>query len=160
MPVFRINKNKNYTVMSNYHLKDKKLSFKAKGLLSYMLSLPDDWDYSINGLCTAGKDNTSAIRSALKELKENNYLIVNKLMPNETKTGRIEVEYIIFEVPNDKKQGAIFKPCFSNVENHTQINTKKQNTNKKKNIKKKDANFNQRTYTEDELDKLYNNNID
>lgn len=51
MSVFRIEKTKDFTVMSNYHLQDKKLSLKAKGLLSYMLSLPDDWDYSLRGLC-------------------------------------------------------------------------------------------------------------
>ena len=51
MSVFKIEKNKNYTVMSNYHLRDKKLSYKAKGLLSFMLSLPEDWDYSLDGLC-------------------------------------------------------------------------------------------------------------
>lgn len=50
MPTFRIEKNKNYTVMSNYHLRDKRLTLKAKGLLSFMLSLPEDWDYSISGI--------------------------------------------------------------------------------------------------------------
>ena len=65
MSVFRINKNDNYTVMSNYHLKDKNLTYKAKGLLSFMLSLPDDWDYSMNGLVAISKENISAIRSAL-----------------------------------------------------------------------------------------------
>ena len=157
MPVFRINKTKNYTVMSNYHLKDKKLSFKAKGLLSYMLSLPDDWDYSVEGLCKAGKDNKSAIRSALEELKDNKYLIINKLMPNESKSGRIESEYIIFEVPNEEKQKPKINSCFSEVENQPQINTKKQNTKIKKNIKKKNTNFNQRIYTDKELNQLYNN---
>lgn len=88
MPIFRINKTKNYTVMSNHHLRDKKLSFKAKGLLSYMLSLPDTWDYSLRGLCSVSKDNETSIKSALKELKEHNYLKVNKIMPNKTKSGR------------------------------------------------------------------------
>ena len=70
MPIFRIEKTKNYKVMSNYHLKDKRLSFKAKGLLSYMLSLPDTWDFSLNGLCSASKDNITSIRSTLKELQD------------------------------------------------------------------------------------------
>ena len=55
MAIFKIEKNKNYTVMSNYHLRDKKLSYKAKGLLSVMLSLPSDWDYSINVLISISK---------------------------------------------------------------------------------------------------------
>ena len=56
MSVFKIEKNQNYTVMSNHHLRDRNLSYMAKGLLSYMLSLPDDWDYSITGLCSISKD--------------------------------------------------------------------------------------------------------
>ena len=72
--VFKIEKNKNYTVMSNYHLRDKNLSLKAKGLLSFMLSLPEDWDYSINGLVSICKEEETAIKSALKELKINKYL--------------------------------------------------------------------------------------
>ena len=123
MPVFRINKNKNYTVMSNNHLKNKKLSFKAKGLLSYMLSLPDDWDYSLVGLSKSSKDSIAAIRTALNELKDNGYLEVKKYLPNESKNGRIDYEYIIFEEPKAKKQDAKIKCCFSNAENQTQINT-------------------------------------
>ena len=61
MSVFRIDKNGNYTVMSNYHLRDRRLSYKAKGLLSFMLSLPDDWDYSINGLVSISKESIKAI---------------------------------------------------------------------------------------------------
>lgn len=56
MPIFKIEKNSNYTVMSNYHLKDKDLSYKAKGLLSFMLSLPEDWNYSLAGLCSISKE--------------------------------------------------------------------------------------------------------
>ena len=56
MSVFKIEKNNNYTVMSNYHLRDKNLSYKAKGLLSFMLSLPEDWDYSLAGLCSISKE--------------------------------------------------------------------------------------------------------
>lgn len=56
MPIFKIEKNSNYTVMSNYHLKDKDLSYKAKGLLSFMLSLPEDWNYSLAGLCFISKE--------------------------------------------------------------------------------------------------------
>ena len=59
MAKFTIEKNKNYTIMSNYHLQDKNLSYKAKGLLSFMLSLPEDWDYSINGLVSTPSPTTS-----------------------------------------------------------------------------------------------------
>ena len=89
--VCRVNKNKNYTVMSNYHLKSKNLSLKAIGLLSKVLSLPDDWDYSISGLTSLCKESTSAIKAALDELKEWGYLVVTKLMPNETESGRIDM---------------------------------------------------------------------
>ena len=64
MSVFRVEKNKNYTVMANYHLRDKELSFKAKGLLSYMLSLPEDWDYSLNGLASVSKEGIKAIKNS------------------------------------------------------------------------------------------------
>ena len=70
MSTFRVNKNVNYTVMSNYHLQDKKLSLKAKGLLSYMLSLPDDWDYSLKGLTVGCKDGLDSVRTAVLELEE------------------------------------------------------------------------------------------
>lgn len=69
MAVFKINKTKDYTVMSNRHLKEKEMSLKAKGLLSLMLSLPETWDYSIEGLVAICKENHSAIKSTLNELK-------------------------------------------------------------------------------------------
>lgn len=74
MSTFRVNKNVNYTVMSNYHLQDKKLSLKAKGLLSYMLSLPDDWDYSLKGLTVGCKDGLDSVRTAVLELEEHGYV--------------------------------------------------------------------------------------
>lgn len=66
MSTFRVNKNVNYTVMSNHHLQDKRLSLKAKGLLSYMLSLPDDWDYSLKGLTTGCRDGIKNIMAYLR----------------------------------------------------------------------------------------------
>ena len=158
MAIFRIEKTKNYTVMSNYHLKDKRLSFKAKGLLSYMLSLPDCWDFSLKGLCSASKDNLTSIRSTLKELQDHNYLVIKKLMPNETKSGRIEYEYIVYEFPLDKKQDIGFLYLENlHLENHTLLNTNIVNT--KKNIKKKNSkkNFEQRNYNSDDLNDLYDN---
>ena len=76
MAIFKIEKNKNYTVMSNYHLRDKNLSYKAKGLLSFMLSLPEDWDYSLAGLCAISKESKDGIRTILKELQEYHYLVI------------------------------------------------------------------------------------
>ena len=78
MAVFKIEKNSNYTVMSNYHLRDKNLSYKAKGLLSFMLSLPAEWDYSINGLVAISKEGVKAIRNILQELQQNGYLVIEK----------------------------------------------------------------------------------
>ena len=95
--VCRVNKTENYTVMSNYHLKSKNLSLKAIGLLSKVLSLPNDWDYSISGLTYICKEKETAIKAALDELKQWGYLVVTKLMPNETESGRIEYVYDFFE---------------------------------------------------------------
>ena len=69
MPVFRVERNKGYTVMSNYHLRDKSLSLKAKSLLSQILSLPEDWDYTLSGLCYINRESKDAIRSAVNELE-------------------------------------------------------------------------------------------
>jgi len=130
MSVVRINKTKDYTVMSNHHFKNRKLSLKAKGLLSQMLSLPDNWDYTIAGLCAINKENETAIKSALEELKDNGYLIVNKLMPNETKSGRIEYVYDIYEQPIEK-QGIENLPLeIQPVEKQGQLNTKELKTKK------------------------------
>lgn len=142
MSVIRVEKTKNYTVMSNYHFKEKEMSLKAKGLLSLMLSLPDNWDYSIAGLVAICKENETAIKSALKELQQFGYVKVDKIMPDKTDSGRIEYIYNIYEQPkqDDKKQGVENLPLeIQRVENHTQLNTKEQNTyklNTKDNIKK------------------------
>lgn len=137
MSVFRVNKTKNYTVMSNQHLQDKELSLKAKGLLSVMLSLPDEWDYSINGLASISLDGVSAIKNIIKELQVKGYLVINKKMPNETKTGRIEYIYDVYEQKQEgKKQEVENQPLEflgvekQEVENRIQLNTNKQNTNK------------------------------
>ena len=95
--VCRINKNENYTVMSNYHLRSLNLSLKAIGLLSKVLSLPRDWDYSVSGLTSICKEKETAIKAALDELKLWGYLKVTKLMPNETNSGRIEYVYDFYE---------------------------------------------------------------
>jgi hypothetical protein len=129
MSVFRINKTKNYTIMSNYHLQNKNLSYKAKGLLSYMLSIPEDWDYSINGLVSVSKEGSKAIRSILTELKENGYLIVEK---NQNEKGQYDYDYQIYETPHTPKGDM----DIGDTENGIQKNTNKQNTKDKDKIDK------------------------
>lgn len=104
MSVIRVHKNKNFTVMSNVHLRDMDLSLKAKGLLSVMLSLPDNWNYSIAGLCSICKENETAIKSTIKELKERRYVIVDKKYPNQTEGKKYEYVYHIFEEPQPENQ--------------------------------------------------------
>lgn len=99
--VIRVIKNGNYTVMSNTHLKDKRLSLKAIGLLSVVLSLPDDWHYTVNGLVGIVKDGERAVNGALSELKENGYLRIEKLYPNKDGRNKIEYQYIFSETPQD-----------------------------------------------------------
>ena len=99
--VIRVIKKRNYTVMSNTHLKDKRLSLKAIGLLSVVLSLPDDWHYTVNGLVGIVKDGERAVNGALSELKENGYLRIEKLYPNKDGRSKIEYQYIFSETPQD-----------------------------------------------------------
>lgn len=87
--------------MSNTHLKDKSLSLKAIGLLSVVLSLPDDWHYTVNGLVGIVKDGERAVNGALSELKENGYLRIEKLYPNKDGRSKIEYQYIFSETPQD-----------------------------------------------------------
>lgn len=138
MAVFKIHKHTNYTVMSNVHLRDKNLSLKAKGLLSLMLSLPEDWDYSINGLVAiCNKEKEHAVKSTLKELKDNGYVEIKKYHID----GRYQYEYNVFEEPKkqiqeEEIQGLENQPLeFQPVENHplykytNKLNTNKLNTN-------------------------------
>lgn len=130
MSVVRVNHNTNYTVMSNHHLRNMNLSLKAIGLLSKILSLPPEWDYTIEGLAAICKDGVSAVKSALQELKAEGYLVVTKLMPDKTKSGRIEYIYDIYEQPHKKqeveKQGLEILPVeIQAVENHLQLNKDK-----------------------------------
>ncbi len=97
MSVFRVEKNKNYTVMANYHLRDKGLSFRARGMLSTILSLPDDWDYSVNGLVTLAKDGYDSVKSTLKELEQNGYLVRTRARKGHGRLG--SMIYTIYEEP-------------------------------------------------------------
>ena len=74
MAVFRVEKNSGYTVMSNHHLRNRALSLKAKGLLSQMLSLPEDWDYTLQGLARINRESIDAIRQAIRELEQAGYI--------------------------------------------------------------------------------------
>lgn len=100
MAVFRVEKNRGYTVMSNFHLKDISLTLKAKGLLSMMLSLPDEWNYTTRGLAAICKEGVDSIGSTLRELEKQGYIIRNQLRDSK---GRIsDTEYIIYEHPQHK----------------------------------------------------------
>lgn len=119
MAVFRVHKTKNYTLMSNHHLRDKNLSLKAKGLLSVMFSLPDSWNYSIPGLCAILKENETAVKSTIKELKATGYLVVDKKKPCKEE-GRSKFEYIynIYETPQEVPNNDIIQaPPQQGIEN-------------------------------------------
>ena len=127
MAVIRVQKTENYTVMSNHHLRNKEMSLKAKGLMSLMLSLPPTWDYSIGGLVAICKESHTSIRSALKELEQNQYLVRDR---KNNEKGYFTYEYTLYEIPSphsekqhtvdthtDKKQSDK-----SHTENDRQIN--------------------------------------
>ena len=97
MAVFRIEKTRDYTVMSNHHLRDKSLSLKAKGLLSLMLSLPEEWDYTTKGLARICKDGVDSICAGVRELEEHGYVIRQRVRNANGQLGAIE--YTILEQP-------------------------------------------------------------
>lgn len=163
MSKIRVNNTKGFTVMSNYHFQDKGISLKAKGLLGLMLSLPSNWDYSVNGLVAIVKENKAAVQTALKELEEHKYLKRTRV---QDETGRFDYIYDIYEKPYDKlpwtENRCTDIQCTENrcTENQPQINTNKQSTNKQntkelntneykeKNIKKESVNSVIAEYTE------------
>ena len=101
MAVFRIERTRGYTVMSNHHLRNEKLSLKAKGLLSMMLSLPENWNYTTRGLAAICKEGVDAIGGALRELETAGYIVRHQLRDRH---GRIsDTEYVIYEQPQPKK---------------------------------------------------------
>ena len=101
MAVFRIERTRDYTVMSNHHLRNANLSLKAKGLLSMMLSLPEDWNYTTRGLAKICKEGVDAIGAALRELEAAGYIVRHKLRDRQ---GRIsDIEYVIYEQPQPRK---------------------------------------------------------
>ena len=106
MAVFRIEKTRDYTVMSNHHLRNAGLSLKSKGLLSMMLSLPENWNYTTRGLAKICKEGTDSIGSAPKELERAGYIVRNRLRDNKGKI--VDVEYVIYETPHPPDTG---QPC-------------------------------------------------
>ena len=150
MAVFRVEKTKDYTVMSNYHLKDKTITLKAKGLLSMMLSLPDDWNYTTRGLARICKEGVDAIGTILRELEKAGYIVRHQ---TRDRNGRMaETEYVIYERPQPNTDSPCSEepytesPCTENpytvnpytdkpdteepcTENPAQLNTNRLNTN-------------------------------
>ena len=97
MAVFRVEKNRGYTVMSNHHLRNKDLSLKAKGLLSQMLSLPEDWDFTLKGLSLINREQIDAIRAAVRELEQAGYIVRSRERDGQ---GRLRgADYLIYEQP-------------------------------------------------------------
>ena len=146
MSKIRVHKNGNFTVMSNYHFKERGLSLKAKGLLSLMLSLPDTWNYSVSGLVTLSKDGKDSVMSALAELEKFGYLTRERV--KDSKGQFAGVEYNIFEEPQQKKP-IEEKPILdkSNEEKPTAekprlLNTNQLSTNSIKDIKGLNKNIN------------------
>ena len=99
MAVFRVEKTKDYTVMANHHLRNTTLSLKAKGLLSLMLSLPDDWDYTLKGLARICRDGVDSIAAAVKELEKAGYIVRRRVRDDKGRVG--EMEYTILEHPEE-----------------------------------------------------------
>ena len=143
MSVFRVEKNKGYTVMSNHHLRNHTLSLKAKGLLSQMLSLPDDWDYTLQGLAQINKESIDAIREAVRELERAGYI---KRSRERDERGCLRgTVYTIYEQPHAEptpEEPTQEKPALDNptlekpmlekptLENPMQLNTKGKNKEK------------------------------
>lgn len=131
--VVRVHKTKDYTIMSNNHLLNKDLSLKAKGLMSLILALPDDWNYSIGGLTTMSNDGRDAVSSTLKTLQQFGYVAIEKVREQ----GQFKSIYHIFENPDeniftDTENPLRLNRCSSaDSENPIQQNTNNQETNNK-----------------------------
>lgn len=172
MAVIRVRKSKNFTAMSNIHLRDPTLSLKAKGLLSVCLSLPDDWQYSVNGLTAISKEGRDALLTTLQELETAGYVYRSQ---SRDKNGRMgKAEYFIYETPEENPQWE--KPRSGNpttvqptaekpiseepaAENPGQLNTNLQNTERTKYEKKKEPHHRYGRYenvllTDEEHEKL------
>jgi hypothetical protein len=142
MAVFRVERNTGYTVMSNHHLRNKELTLKAKGLLSQMLSLPEDWDYTLAGLSHINREKIDAIREAVKELEKAGYIVRSR---ERDEKGRLRgADYVIYEQPQPPTSDlpTLENPTLDNptlekptlekptLENPTQLNKEILNTEK------------------------------
>ena len=133
MAVFRVERNTGYTVMSNHHLRNKELSLKAKGLLSQMLSLPEDWDYTLAGLSYINREKIDAIREAVRELERAGYIQRSR---ERDEKGRLRgTDYIIYEQPTNLDLPTLENPTLENptqekptLENPMQLNKDIQKT--------------------------------
>lgn len=152
MAVFRVEKSKNYTTISNYCLRDTRLSLKAKGLLAQMLSLPEDWDYTLLGLAQINKEGKDSIRAALAELEDAGYVVRTRARDEH---GRLRgADYVVFETPQNEEITAecpeeVPAPMSENptqeapmsenptLENTTQLNKDILSTDKERKINKK-----------------------
>ena len=145
MAVFRVERTRDYTVMSNHHLRNKELTLKAKGLLSQMVSLPEDWDYTLKGLAAINRESIDAIRTAVLELEQAGYIVRSRVRDER---GCLRgCDYIVYERPQEKPpkptwenptldnptlaQPALEKPMLDSPtqENPTQLNKEIQKTN-------------------------------
>ena len=137
MAVFRVERNKGYTVMSNHHLRNKELSLKAKGLLSQMLSLPEDWDYTLAGLSRINREKIDAIREAIRELERAGYIVRSRTRDEK---GRLRgADYVIYEQPPTSDLPTLENPILDNptlenptLENPMQLNKDIQTKDQKK----------------------------
>lgn len=160
MAVFRVHKNENYTVLSNYHFKEKGMSLKAKGLLSLMLSLPEKWDYSAAGLVTLSKDGKDSVNAALKELEKFGYLRRTQAYDS---AGKFRgYNYEIFEQPLtlEAEKPTTDKPFTENpstekptTENPPQLNKKDLNTKKSITYKSNTEEEKEKIIKRDKIDK-------
>ena len=134
MSVFRVEKTRGYTVMSNHHLRNHALSLKAKGLLSQMLSLPDDWDYTLQGLAQINKESIDAIREAVRELERAGY--IERSRERDERGCLRGTVYTIYEQPHTEptpEEPAQALPTLDHptLENPTQLITKRENKEKR-----------------------------
>lgn len=153
MAVFRINKTKDYVTMGKYHFREKNMSLKAIGMLSIMLSLPDEWDYSVNGLTAIRCESKNTINSILNELEEFGYLKRSRNYVN----GKISNwDYDIYEKPLYRKNEDIENEDIENVdiENRPQLNNKEIN-NKKLSNKQYKENEKKKYFDNEELNELF-----
>ncbi len=105
MPVFRVSKNRDFTVIANSVFKDRRLSAKAKGILVEMLSLPENWDYTLKGLTTLFSDGIDSIRQGIKELEGNGYIVRERKRDARGRLGGME--YVIYETPEKAVENSV-----------------------------------------------------